>query len=184
MRRRLATAIRLENEHNLNVTARMLLNGDFTFCPVCDFNELAVAKKSTRQLLRDQLHNERLGRQHSTNRIRELRKASACRAETVLTSSSTVALACGRTSTDIVVPEFRRQAADRPVSDHACRTMFEKVRARLDLQDDTDTRSPPTNSSWAAAQDDPQPPLSQSDSVQWHKAAQPNAAGMSAAGGS
>jgi hypothetical protein len=41
---RLATAIRLDRGHNLNVTARMLLNGDFTFCPICDFNELSVAK--------------------------------------------------------------------------------------------------------------------------------------------
>ena len=41
---RFATAIRLDRGHNLNVTARMLLNGDFTFCPICDFNELSVAK--------------------------------------------------------------------------------------------------------------------------------------------
>jgi hypothetical protein len=32
--------------------------GDFTFCLARDFNELDVAKKSTQQLLRDQLHNE------------------------------------------------------------------------------------------------------------------------------
>jgi hypothetical protein len=38
--------------------ARILLNGDFTFCLTRDFNELDVAKKSTQQLLRDQLHNE------------------------------------------------------------------------------------------------------------------------------
>ena len=44
--RRLATAIRLGLEHNLNVTARMLLNGDFTFCPICNFNELSVAKRA------------------------------------------------------------------------------------------------------------------------------------------
>jgi hypothetical protein len=44
--RRLATAIRLELEHNLNVTARMLLDGDFTFCPICNFNELSVAKRA------------------------------------------------------------------------------------------------------------------------------------------
>ena len=44
--RRLATAIRLGLERNLNVMARMLLNGDFTFCPVCNFNELAVAKRA------------------------------------------------------------------------------------------------------------------------------------------
>jgi len=42
--RRLASAIRLEQRCNLNVPARMLLNGDFTFCPICDFNELSVAK--------------------------------------------------------------------------------------------------------------------------------------------
>jgi hypothetical protein len=37
---------------------RILLNGDFTFCLIRDFNELDVAKKSTQQLLRDQLYNE------------------------------------------------------------------------------------------------------------------------------
>ena len=41
---RFTTAIRLDRGHNLNVPARMLLNGDFTFCPICDFNELSVAK--------------------------------------------------------------------------------------------------------------------------------------------
>ena len=55
---RLATATRREQQHNLSGMARILLNGDFTFCLICDFNELDVAKKSTRQLLRDQLHNE------------------------------------------------------------------------------------------------------------------------------
>jgi len=29
----------------LDVTARILLNGDFTFCPIYDFKELGVAKK-------------------------------------------------------------------------------------------------------------------------------------------
>ena len=46
--RRLATAIRLGLERNLNVMARMLLNGDCTFCPICNFNELAVAKRAHR----------------------------------------------------------------------------------------------------------------------------------------
>jgi hypothetical protein len=50
---RLATAVRLECEHNLNVLARILLNGEFTFCPIRDFNELAVAEEHTRQLLRE-----------------------------------------------------------------------------------------------------------------------------------
>jgi len=31
---------RLEHGCNLDVTARMLLNGDFTFCPICDSNGL------------------------------------------------------------------------------------------------------------------------------------------------
>jgi hypothetical protein len=55
---RLATAMRREQQHNLSGMARILLNGDFTFCLTRDFNELDVAKKSTQQLLRDQLHNE------------------------------------------------------------------------------------------------------------------------------
>ena len=55
---RLATAVWLECEHNLNVLARILLSGEFTFCPSRDFNELAVAEEHTRQLLRDELHNK------------------------------------------------------------------------------------------------------------------------------
>jgi hypothetical protein len=48
---RLATAMRLEQQHNLSVMARILLNGDFTFCLTRDSNELDVAKKSTRTSL-------------------------------------------------------------------------------------------------------------------------------------
>jgi hypothetical protein len=55
---RLAKAMRREQQHNLSGMARILLNGDFTFCLTRDFNELDVAKKSTQQLLRDQLHDE------------------------------------------------------------------------------------------------------------------------------
>ena len=55
---RLRTAIGLEWEHNLNVLAQILLNGNFTFCPTCDLNELGVAKKHARQLLRDELHDK------------------------------------------------------------------------------------------------------------------------------
>jgi hypothetical protein len=55
---RLATDMRLEQQRNLSVMARILLNGDFTFCLTRGSNELDVAKKSTRQLLRDHLHNE------------------------------------------------------------------------------------------------------------------------------
>jgi hypothetical protein len=42
---RFATGMRLDREYNLDVTARILLNGDFTFCPIYDFKELGVAKK-------------------------------------------------------------------------------------------------------------------------------------------
>jgi hypothetical protein len=44
--REFATAIRLDRGHNLNVTARILLNGDFTFCPISDFNELSLGKRA------------------------------------------------------------------------------------------------------------------------------------------
>ena len=56
--RRFGSAIRLEQVCNLNVPARMLLNGDFTFCPIRDFNGLAGKRQHTRQLLRDKLHDE------------------------------------------------------------------------------------------------------------------------------
>ena len=52
---RFARAVRVEREYNLNVTARILLNGEFTFCPIHDFNELRVARERDRQLLRDEL---------------------------------------------------------------------------------------------------------------------------------
>jgi hypothetical protein len=55
---RLEAAIRLGRGHNLNVTARILLNREFTFCPIHDFNELGVAEERTRQLLRDELHDK------------------------------------------------------------------------------------------------------------------------------
>jgi hypothetical protein len=38
---------------NLDVTARMLLNRDFTFCPMCDFNRLRLPWSPHLQLLRD-----------------------------------------------------------------------------------------------------------------------------------
>ena len=40
---RFAWVVRLDWEHNLYVTARMLLMGDFTFCPIHDFNGLRAA---------------------------------------------------------------------------------------------------------------------------------------------
>ena len=55
-----ASAIRLELGCNLNVPARMLLNGDFTFCPIRDFNRLAGQRQHIRQLLRDKVHDEPL----------------------------------------------------------------------------------------------------------------------------
>jgi len=51
----LPRAIRVERGYNLNVTARILLNGEFTFCPIHDFNELRVARERDRQLVRDEL---------------------------------------------------------------------------------------------------------------------------------
>src|SRR5271167_2921788 len=44
--REFATTIRLDRGYNLNVTARILLNGDFTFCPIRDFNELSLSKRA------------------------------------------------------------------------------------------------------------------------------------------
>jgi hypothetical protein len=64
---RLVSAIRLEQGCNLNVPARMLLNGDFTFCPIRHFNGLAGKRQHTRQLLRDRLHDEPLA--HSIERV-------------------------------------------------------------------------------------------------------------------
>jgi hypothetical protein len=56
--KRICEGIRLEGEYNLNVTARILLNGDFTFCPTYEFNDLTTAKERDRQLLRDELHGK------------------------------------------------------------------------------------------------------------------------------
>src|SRR5262249_53902802 len=51
----LPRAIRVERGYNLNVTARILPNGEFTFCPIHDFNELRVARERDRQLVRDEV---------------------------------------------------------------------------------------------------------------------------------
>ena len=40
----ISTTVSLEREHNFDVMARILLNGDLRFRPICDFNELGVAK--------------------------------------------------------------------------------------------------------------------------------------------
>ena len=41
-----SAAVGLECVHNLDVTARILLNGESNFCPPCDFKGLGVAKMS------------------------------------------------------------------------------------------------------------------------------------------
>ena len=51
-------SIRLERRCNLDVLARMLLNGDFTFCPIRNFKGLNRQQRHARQLLRDKLHDE------------------------------------------------------------------------------------------------------------------------------
>ena len=55
---RFASAVRLDWEHNLDVTARILLNGDFTFCPIYDFNSLRVAWEHAPQPLSDSVRDE------------------------------------------------------------------------------------------------------------------------------
>ena len=56
--RRSASGNRLEQGCNLDVPARMLLNGDFTFCPTSDFKGLIGQRQHSRQLLRDTLHDD------------------------------------------------------------------------------------------------------------------------------
>src|SRR6516164_1207835 len=56
--RRSASANRLEQGCNLDVPARMLPNGDFTFCPIRNFKGLNRQRRHARQLLRDKLHDE------------------------------------------------------------------------------------------------------------------------------
>jgi hypothetical protein len=51
-------SIRLERRCNLSVPARILLNGNFTFCPISDFKGLNRQRQHARQLLRDELHDE------------------------------------------------------------------------------------------------------------------------------
>ena len=50
-----ATGIGLKREHNLDVSARILLNGDFTFCPTNDFKKLGMQEEHTLQLVREEL---------------------------------------------------------------------------------------------------------------------------------
>src|SRR5215216_3668390 len=44
--RRFTTAVSLESVHNLDGTARILLNGESNFLAVCDFKQLHVAKRA------------------------------------------------------------------------------------------------------------------------------------------
>ena len=44
----------LECRYNFEVTARILLNGEFAFCPLQDFNELSLPKLTHKQLWRDE----------------------------------------------------------------------------------------------------------------------------------
>ncbi len=44
----------LECRYNFGVSARILLNGEFAFCPIHDFNELSMAKIAHKQLWRDE----------------------------------------------------------------------------------------------------------------------------------
>jgi hypothetical protein len=43
----------LECRYNFGVMARILLNGEFAFCPIHDFNELSMTKIAHKQLWRD-----------------------------------------------------------------------------------------------------------------------------------
>jgi len=56
--RPLATRMRLDREYNLDVTARILLNGVFTFCTICNFNDLRDARLRVGQPVRDKPHDE------------------------------------------------------------------------------------------------------------------------------
>ena len=83
----LPRAVRVEREYNLNVTARILLNGEFTFCPIHDFNELRVARQRDRQLLRDELPDN-LWMSDSIERLIWTSKVSTGRAGLFLICSS------------------------------------------------------------------------------------------------
>jgi hypothetical protein len=52
--------------HNFELMARVLLNGDFTFCAACDFNELRVAKIAHRTTLARSASRQALNRIAST----------------------------------------------------------------------------------------------------------------------
>jgi hypothetical protein len=55
---RFATDIWLDWVYNLDVTARILLNGDFTFCPICDFNGLSRGEGSHSTTFARSLHDK------------------------------------------------------------------------------------------------------------------------------
>jgi hypothetical protein len=83
----LPRAIRVERGYNLNVTARILPNGEFTFCPTHDFNELRVARERDRQLVRDELPDN-LWMSDSIERLIWTSKVSAGPSWTFLICSS------------------------------------------------------------------------------------------------
>jgi hypothetical protein len=130
---RFATAVRLEWEHNLNVLAQILLNGEFTFCPIRDFNELAVAEEHTRQLLRDVSFTTSF-RQHEAKPILEDKSRLA---EPKLFRSPRQDNGRGALGRESHLPSeffmmfvrgiFRCEVPDCPASDYRWRTMFDEV---------------------------------------------------------
>jgi hypothetical protein len=50
----------LEHRYNFEVTARILLNGEFAFCTIRDFNELGMTKIAHKQLWRDESSRQSL----------------------------------------------------------------------------------------------------------------------------
>ena len=144
----LPRAIRVERRHNLNVTARILLNGEFTFCPIHDFNELRVARERDRQLVRDEVPDSLWDeRQH---------RAIDSDFESLGRPSWTFLICSSRQS--IVVLSRVTAFPDLMIF------VFSEVAAR-DVCDDAWATTVTTGISGTAVRTSPQPPLSRSDLV-------------------
>jgi hypothetical protein len=105
-----------------------LLNGDFTFCPTYDFNDLSMAIERDRQLLRDELYDKPWTTAYSERVLEDFeglgmpsRNCFDLLVKTIVVLSYVIACPGLNFIYDVVVLEFFGG-----VSDHAWRTMFDE----------------------------------------------------------
>jgi hypothetical protein len=177
-----AVAIRFEQEHNLNVTARMVAIWGFNVFALRDFNDLGGGKNGKTRALDNLRAMSLVTRERQHRRTEFKRTSKSWSTEPNLFRSprqdSRRASGCDRMCSLVCLPLF---FTGRHPPNDACRILFAFATARSLRQ----RASFVINNLFAgaSAQDAPQPPLSRSDLVPWHDSDQSQCSRMSAAGG-